>query len=197
MAQGRDDKDASAVLQDLRKRTRIWANNPDGLSETRTELMDSVDRGLLHRGLMQLDPDTVQTVLDRMPELPASSTDLARLIAANELRTAVIRNWAGRYYGDRAQGDWFDAYCRAAEMRQASAARDLERLAGEPTAAIQNHIDAAIRGLNTSLRLRLLQAPRGRKIGHRSLQTRLRQFLGLAQRQPVNESSGTLPPSST
>lgn len=138
----------------------------------RTELMDSVDRNLIHHALLELDAGPAQAILREMPELPGSRPDLARLIEAGELRIQLMRRWAGLYYGDQTDGDWFDTYRRAAEMRKSSAARDLERVAGSAVTATHNNIDAAIRGLNTSLRLRLLQAPRGKKIRQRSLASR-------------------------
>ncbi|HYW75454.1 MAG TPA: hypothetical protein VFA48_02355, partial [Gammaproteobacteria bacterium] len=66
---------------------------------------------------------------------------------------------------------------RAAEMRMESIGRDFERIAGLPVHVAQDNRDAAIRGLNAAIRLRLLQMPPGRAVTHRSLRTRLRQLL--------------------
>lgn len=121
--------------------------------------MDSVDRHLLQRALLKLDSPIREAVRERVCELPRTDAELDRYIAAGAVRLDVLRNWAGRYYRDRATGDWFDTYRKAAEMRSESVSRDLERLAGAPVHAAQHHRDAAIRGLNQALRLRLLQAP--------------------------------------
>lgn len=169
-----DDAAHEAVRSDLETRTQAWAQNPEGLHDLRTELMDSVDRELVHRAFLTLDPATRNAVRERLPELPRSDTDAKRHLAAEELRILVLRNWAALYYGDRARGDWFDTYRRAAGMRKESAVRDLKRLAGEPPGLAENHRDAAVRGLNASLRIRLLRAPPGVKIGRRGLRARLR-----------------------
>lgn len=171
-----------AVRRDLENRIRTWAANEDGLKKLRSELMDSVDRGLVYRALLRLAPDLRTAVRERVSELPRSDAEIERFIAASELRISVIRAWAGRWYGDRARGDWFEAYRKAAAMREDSALRDLERLAGDPQPTTRNNLDAAMRGLNASLRLRLIQAPPGAKIGHLSLRSRLRSHLPFGDR---------------
>ncbi len=172
-----DEAARAAVRRDLETRTRAWAQDEDGLRCLRTELMDSVDRELVHCTFLALDSDTRTAVRERLPELPQSDADVQRYLAASALRICVLRAWAALYYRDHARDDWFDTYRRAAEMRKASAVRDLARLAGAPPGLAQSHRDAAVHGLNASLRMRLLQAPRGGKIGRRGLRSRLRGFL--------------------
>ncbi|MGH8272147.1 MAG: hypothetical protein ACRESG_07465 [Gammaproteobacteria bacterium] len=169
-----DEAALEAVRRDLEVRTCIWAQGEDGLRGLRTELMDSVDRELVHRAFLALDPGLRTAVRERLPELPDSDTEVQRYLAASALRISVLRTWAALFYRDRVRGDWFDTYRRAADMRETSAVRDLERLAGEPPGLAQSHRDAAIRGINASLRMRLLQAPRAAKIGRRGLLSRLR-----------------------
>lgn len=163
-----DEVALDAVRSDVRAHVQTWENSEESLMLLRTELMDSVDRVLVHRAFLSLDADMAETVREQMPDLPGEPADVERLVAANELRIAVIRAWGGRRYGDHAEGDWFDTYLKAAEMRQSGAIRDLERLAGDMPTATRNNIDAAIRGINSSLRLRLAQSPPGVKIGQRS-----------------------------
>jgi len=164
----RSPLDASAldlVRHDLEAHAATWAANPDGRAITRTELLDSVDRELLNDALLALSAPEREAVRERIPELPPRDAELRRRLDADRLRLRVLRRWAGLFYGDRARGDWFDTYRRAAEMRRESLGRDLERLAGTPVHIAQHHRDAAIRGLNTALRLRLLQAPPRARIG--------------------------------
>lgn len=185
---GLDRAALAAVDRDLETHIAVWAASPDGRTEARTELMDSVDRQLLQRALMRLPPATREAVGQRLPELARGESEWERNLAAGDLRVAVLRRWAGIYYGDRARGDWFETYRRAAEMRLESVCRDLERLAGAPVHAAQHHRDAAIRGLNTALRLRLLQAPAGVAIGRRGLRARLRGLLARSYHERLRES---------
>src|SRR5699024_6618650 len=138
------------VYNDVSAQVAAWENTEDGLTPLRTELMDSVDRVLLHHAFLELDGELAETVRKQMPDLPTERAEVERLIAANELRIAALRAWGATRYGDCAEGDWFDTYRRAADMRLSGAIRDLERLAGDMPAATRNNIDAAIRGLNTS-----------------------------------------------
>jgi len=180
----RSGLDASAlnvVRHDLEAHAAAWAADPGGRAAARTELLDSVDREFLNDALLALEPAEREAVRKRIPELPHSDAELRRRLEADRVRLAVLRRWSGLFYGDRARGDWFDTYRRAAEMRRESLGRDLERLAGTPVHIAQHHRDAAIRGLNTALRLRLLQAPAGVRIGVRRRRRRPR-WLGGAPR---------------
>lgn len=185
---GLDQAAIEAVDRDLEAHIAVWAASPEGRTEVRTELMDSVDRQLLHRAMMGLPVETREAVQRRVPELSQGEAELERYIAAGALRVAVLRRWAGFYYGDRAPGDWFETYRHAADMRLESVRRDLERLAGAPVHAAQHHRDAAIRGLNTALRLRLLQAPAGVAIGRRGLLGRLRGLYGGSYHDRLRDS---------
>jgi hypothetical protein len=177
-----DDVAVKTAHDDVKTRVDTWEHSEDGLTLLRTELMDSVDRALVHHAFLELDDTSAKTVRKQMPDMPAERSELKRLIAANELRIAAIRTWGAMRYNDYAEGDWFDTYKRAAAMRKTGATRDLERLAGDMPAATRNNIDAAVRGLNTSLRLRLAQAPPGKKIGTKS--TRKHRLLKFLRRTP-------------
>lgn len=175
------DADAlETVRKDVLSHTQTWAGKKDpeeGRLACRNELMNSMERICLRRALGSLDRQTREKVGKRLPEFRHLDHSQERHLEAEKLRMDLIRTWTGLYYGDRARGDWYDVYARAAEMRMNSVERDFERIAGLPVHTVENNRDAAIRGLNAALRLRLLQMPPARAVTHRSLRTRLRQLL--------------------
>lgn len=168
-----------AVRSDLAQYIAHWLSldTDQGRLACRTELMDSLERLCLERSLQVLEPATRVRLVERMPEFRPLVRNLSRQMRAEELRIAVLRDWAGRYYRDRGRDDWYETYRKATELRMESIGRDFERVAGLPVLAVENNRDAAIRGLNASLRLRLLQMPPGRAVTHRSLRTRLLDIL--------------------
>lgn len=134
------------------------------MQKLRTILMDYVDSALLYQGVMALPDHVREAVAKQLPELPADVTTNADYGQLVSLRIAVLRNYAGSRFRDRKKGDWFDIYRQAGQMRVNSLVRDLARVAGEPMPITENHRDAAMRSLNTALRLRLLQIPPGQRI---------------------------------
>ena len=179
-----------AVRCDLRQHIQRWLSldTDQGRLACRSELMDSIERLCLQRGLQALDPKTRTRVADRMSEFRHIDRNPMRQIQAEELRIAVLRDWAGRYYGDRGRGDWYETWRKAADLRMESIGRDFERIAGLPVHVAEDNRDAAIRGLNASLRLRLLQMPPGRTVTHRSLRTRVRKFLNRGEQAHEHDS---------
>lgn len=173
---GLDSEALRTVRDDLLNNMARWTqlDRDEGRLACRNHVMDSIERLCLQRGLQALDPDTRERVAARLDEFRHLDRDLERHILAEALRIAVLREWSARYFGDRSRGDWYDTYRKAAEMRMDSIGRDFERIAGLPVHVAQDNRDAAIRGLNAALRLRLLQVPRGRAVTHKSLRTRLR-----------------------
>ncbi len=159
-----------------------------GRLQARNELMDGTERMQLQRALRELDPETRVRVVARMSEFKHLARDPDRYLKAEKLRLDVLRVWMGFYYGDRAPGDWYDMYCKAAEMRLDSISRDFKRVAGLPVYKTEDNRDAAIRGINTSLRLRLLKIPPGARVGRRGLRTRWRQWMN--RTNEVNEHNG-------
>lgn len=183
--------DALDVLRDdLSRHIRIWAalDHDEGLLQARNELMDGTERLLLQRTLRRLDPGIRASVASKMPEFKPVAEDLDRYLVAETLRLDVLRAWMGFYYGDRARGDWYDVYSKAAEMRLESIGRDFERIAGMPVYKTEDNRDAAIRGINASLRLRLLQMPPGARVGRPGLLTRWNQWLN--RNHEANEHNG-------
>ncbi|MGH8128262.1 MAG: hypothetical protein ACRETC_07830 [Gammaproteobacteria bacterium] len=185
------ERDALDVLRsDLRQHIQGWTalDRDEGRLQARNALMDGTERMLLQRTLRGLEPETRVCVASRLPEFKHLSKDLDRYLTAEKLRLNVMRTWMGFYYGDRARGDWYAVYCEAAEMRLDSISRDFERIAGLPVYKVEDNRDAAIRGINASLRLRLLQMPPGAKVGRRSLRTRWQQLTN--RTNEVNEHNG-------
>ena len=174
-----DAEALEAVRNDVLSHIEAWVTkDPEqGRLGCRNELMNSMERICLRRALDSLDPQTRTQVAERLPEFRQFDHSQARQLKAEKFRTELLRTWTGLFYGDRARGDWYDVYAKAAEMRMNSIERDFERIAGLPVHTAENNRDAAIRGLNAAIRLRLLQMPPGRAVTHRSLRTRLRQLL--------------------
>lgn len=180
LRRGLDAEAREALRSNIFRHVEDWAHRKDpeqGRLACRNELMDSMERMCLQRALQSLAPDTRRRVTEHLPEFRHLEHDLERHLQAENLRITVLRAWSGLYFGDRARGDWYDVYKKAAEMRMNSMSRDFERIAGLPVHSAENNRDAAIRGLNAALRLRLLQMPTGRAVTHRSLRTRLRNLL--------------------
>lgn len=185
-----DAEALESVRSDLAAHMARWSglDRDEGRLACRNQIMDSIERLCLQRGLQDLDAATRDRVTERLAEFRDLDRDLSRRIAAEALRIDTLRDWSGRYYGDRGRHDWYETYRRAAEMRMESIRRDFERIAGLPVHVAQNHRDAAMRGLNAALRLRLLQLPAGRSVTHRSLRTRLRQLF--KNGDPTDEHDG-------
>lgn len=174
-----DAEALETVRGDVLDHIGIWVTkDPEqGRLACRTELMDSMERVCLRRALSALDRQTREQVAERLPEFRQLDHGQERQLEAEKLRMELLRIWTGLFYGDRARGDWYDVYAKAAGMRMNSIGRDFERIAGLPVHVAENNRDAAIRGLNAAIRLRLLQLPPGRAVTHRSLRTRLRKLL--------------------
>lgn len=176
---GLDRESLDVVQESLRRHMRDWVSldGDEGMMQARNELMDGTERMLLQRTLQGLDEQIRTSVASKIPEFRPVAREPGRYLRAEQLRLHVLRLWAGLYYGDRARGDWYEVYRKAAELRLDSIARDFERIAGLPVYKTEDNRDAAIRGINASLRLRLLQMPPGAKVGRRSLRTRWQQWL--------------------
>lgn len=187
---GLDRESLEVLYENLRRRLRdcVALEGDEGLMQARSELMDGTERLLLQRTLKDLDEATRDSVASKIPEFQPIAREPERYLRAETLRLRVLRAWLGLYYGDRARGDWYDVYRKAAELRLDSIGRDFERIAGMPVYKTEDNRDAAIRGINASLRLRLLQMPPGAKVGRRSLRTRWNQWLN--RNREANEHDG-------
>jgi len=127
----------------------------------RTELMDSMDRRLLNIEILQLPDEVKARLREQSSEMLQSDADARAYIAANDLRMAVLREYAARRFNDRIEGDWFDVYRKASRLKQKGARNFIQRtLAGN-----QNNADDAryqtMTIVDHEIRTRLLQMPAG------------------------------------
>ena len=131
------------------------------LSALRLELMDSVDRRLLNQEILQLPPEVRRKLRSQSAELLQSDAEAQTYIAANEVRMAVLREYAARRFGDRAEGDWFDVYEKASRLKQRGARNFIQRtLNGTQTGADDARYQNMTR-VDQEIRARLLKVPAG------------------------------------
>ncbi|HET7176375.1 MAG TPA: hypothetical protein VFK21_10260 [Gammaproteobacteria bacterium] len=127
----------------------------------RRELMDSVDRRLLNLEILQLPPEVRQRLRAQSSDMLQSDEEASTYIAANEVRMAVLREYAARRFGDRADGDWFDVYEKASRLKQRGARNFIQRtLNGTQTGADDARYQDMTR-VDQEIRTRLLRVPAG------------------------------------
>ena len=127
----------------------------------RRELMDSVDRRLLNLEILQLPPEVRQRLRAQSSDMLQSDAEASTYIAANEVRMAVLREYAARRFGDRADGDWFDVYEKASRLKQRGARNFIQRtLNGTQTGADDARYQDMTR-VDQEIRTRLLRVPAG------------------------------------
>lgn len=127
----------------------------------RRELMDSVDRRLLNLEILQLPPEVRQRLRAQSSDMLQSDDEASTYIAANEVRMAVLREYAARRFGDRADGDWFDVYEKASRLKQRGARNFIQRtLNGTQTGADDARYQDMTR-VDQEIRTRLLRVPAG------------------------------------
>lgn len=127
----------------------------------RRELMDSVDRRLLNLEILQLPPEVRQRLRTQSSDMLQSDEEASTYIAANEVRMAVLREYAARRFGDHADGDWFDVYEKASRLKQRGARNFIQRtLNGTQTGADDARYQDMTR-VDQEIRTRLLRVPAG------------------------------------
>ena len=127
------------------------------LQMLRQELMQAVDRRMLNTQIMELPDEVRDRLRAQSADVPASDEEADRYIAANELRLQLLREYAARRFGDRAERDWFVIYEEASRLKQRSARDFIERaLAGADAPAADSRYQAMVM-VDSQLRLRLLQ----------------------------------------
>lgn len=127
----------------------------------RRELMDSVDRRLLNLEILQLPPEVRQRLRAQSSDMLQSDEEASTYIAANEVRMAVLREYAARRFGDHADGDWFDVYEKASRLKQRGARNFIQRtLNGTQTGADDARYQDMTR-VDQEIRTRLLRVPAG------------------------------------
>lgn len=131
------------------------------LQALRRELMDSLDRQVLNSEILNL-PAEVRTRLRQQNDAMLQNDAAARdYLAANALRIEVLREYAGQRFDDRADGDWFDVYTRAAHLRQRNTRNYIERALGGARDAKDDARLEAMTVKDGEIRARLLQVPAG------------------------------------
>jgi len=141
----------------------------------RRELMDSVDRRLLNLEILQLPPEVRQRLRAQSNDMLQSDEEAGTYIAANEVRMAVLREYAARRFGDRVDGDWFDVYEKASRLKQRGARNFIQRtLNGTQTGADDARYQNMTR-VDQEIRTRLLKVPAGTR------------FEGLSPGKPATE----------
>ena len=141
----------------------------------RRELMDSVDRRLLNLEILQLPPEVRQRLRAQSGDMLQTDEEAGTYIAANEVRMAVLREYAARRFGDRADGDWFHVYEKASRLKQRGARNFIQRtLNGTQTGADDVRYQNMTR-VDQEIRTRLLKVPAGTR------------FEGLSPGKPATE----------
>jgi len=127
----------------------------------RRELMDSIDRRQLNAEILNLSEITRANLRKNHPEILQTDEAARTYILANELRIAVLREYAGLRHGDCADGDWFDVYQKASRLRQRGTRNYIERAVGGTQSVTDDARFQTMTLMNGEIRKRLLQVPAG------------------------------------
>ncbi|HEX6928172.1 MAG TPA: hypothetical protein VF267_02910 [Gammaproteobacteria bacterium] len=150
-----------AVREDLLRFEARALAEPEPLLAIRRELMDSIDRRMINREILALPENLKRGLRAQSGDVIASDAEAEAYLAANELRLEILREYAGRRYGDRAPQDWFEVYERAALLKQRTARNYISRsMSGE----LNEEHDArhqAISLVDSQLRAHLLKVAPG------------------------------------
>lgn len=110
-----------AVFEDLQRFEQQALAEPEPLLAIRRELMDSIDRRMINREILALPENLRRQLRAQSGDVIASDAEAEAYLAANELRLEVLREYAGRRFGDRGPQDWFEVYEHAARLKQRTA----------------------------------------------------------------------------
>lgn len=167
-----DAETLAAIRADLVRLETEELSAGQPLVALRRELMASVDRRMLNLEILNLPEKVKSRLRATSSEVLQTDAQAVRYLAANELRMAVLREYAALRFGDRNPDDWFAVYEQASRYKQRSARAFFERcLAGETDFSLDDARHQAITAVDDQLRRRLLQVPPGTV------------FPGLARRQ--------------
>jgi hypothetical protein len=156
-----DPENRESVHQSLLDLEASLHGEAEPMIVLRKELMDSVDRRLLNMEILQL-PDEVKTRL-RAQSSEMMQTDLqARAyIAANDLRMALLREYAAQRFDDRIEGDWFDVYKKASRLKQKGARNFIQRTLNGNQSNVDDARYQTMTIVDHEIRTRLLKMPAG------------------------------------
>lgn len=150
-----------AVREDLLRFEKHALSAPEPLLAIRNELMDSIDRRMINREILALPEHIKRNLRAQSGDVITSDAEAEAYLAANELRLEILREYAGRRFGDRAPRDWFDVYEHASMLKQRTARNYITRsLSGE----LDDEHDArhqAISLVDSQLRAHLLKVAPG------------------------------------
>lgn len=151
----------AAVRQDLFDVEDRILRHPKPLEALRREIMAGVDRQVMNEEIFALPAD-VRAKLHRQSGTGLGDAgDARRYLAANRLRTRLLRYYGAAKFADRADNDWYDLYAEAAALKRRSL-RDfmVRQLADTPASDDDGHYRAAAL-VGEKLKNRLLAVPPG------------------------------------
>ncbi|HEX5339800.1 MAG TPA: hypothetical protein VFX47_02855 [Gammaproteobacteria bacterium] len=156
-----DDNARESVRQSLLTFEAGLHDAAEPMIALRKELMDSMDRRLLNIEILQL-PDELKTRLRAQSSEMVQSDPLARdYIAANDLRMALLREYAAQRFGDRSEGDWFDVYRKASRLKQKGARNFIQRTLSGNQSSVDDARYQTMTLVDHEIRARLLRMPAG------------------------------------
>lgn len=150
-----------AVREDLLRFEAQALAEPEPLFSIRRELMDSVDRRMLNQEILSLPDGLKKQLRAQSGDVISSDEEAAAYLAANELRLEVLREYAARRYGDRAERDWFQLYERASMLKQRSARNFIVHSMSGELNDDQDARQQAISLVDSQLRAHLLKVAPG------------------------------------
>jgi hypothetical protein len=156
-----DSGDREAVLQSLLDFEASLKQVPEPMIALRKELMDSVDRRLLNLEILQLPDEVKNRLREQSSEMLQSDPQAKAYIAANDLRMAVLREYAAQRFGDRTDGDWFDVYLKASRLKQKGARNFIQRTLSGSQSSADDARYQTMTIVDSEIRARLLKMPAG------------------------------------
>jgi hypothetical protein len=150
-----------SVHQSLLELENRLLSDPQPMLAARRELMDSLDRRQLNSELLKLPMKTRSDLRKNHPDIIQTDEAAHIYIVANEMRIAVLREYASLRFGDRADGDWFDVYQKASSLRQRGTRDYIERASGGTQDATDDMRFQTMTQMDSEIRHRLLQVPAG------------------------------------
>ncbi|HET8552582.1 MAG TPA: hypothetical protein VFM97_08930 [Gammaproteobacteria bacterium] len=118
-----DDAALSAVRNELLETESRVLEQPQPLTALREEIMGAIDRRML-----LLEGLAAHSETGEKPAADAIHQDLA----ANTLRTRLLRYYGAAKFGDRAEHDWYDVYRQAAQLKRKSFRNFIAQPAADP-----------------------------------------------------------------
>lgn len=107
----------AGVRRDLiETEARIW-RDARPLEALRREIMAGVDRRMINQEILALPEAARASLRGRSADVIASDAEAQRYLAANDLRTRLLRYYGAAKFADRADNDWYQLYEQAARLK--------------------------------------------------------------------------------